>query len=310
MKQSPKKIDIEYRANFLSLVENNEVQVWISQPLTLDCQKINSFSIFPKPKKQYKDLQGNKILYFYFKDLKKIEIKINIKATLWKNQIDFKKNKISLPSDKSFDKYIKSEEFLKQTSEIKKKTQEITKNDKSILDKIRSIFNFAVYNFEYRYPVKRRGAEKLNLSDLKGDCAEYSSLFVTMCRTLKIPARNSTGFIISLKNKKIAEHSWASVYLKPYGWIDFDTQYASTEKNKIKKYFGQRGDYRIIFANGFNIPLKPAILKGFKSDFWNNMGLPVKSNFTQTLQPIIFASKNNIKFEDTIKIKNPTKFKI
>jgi len=310
VKHSPKKFNIDYRANLYSIEKDNEIRVWISQPTTFDCQDINSFSISPKPKKQYEDLQGNKILYFCFKDLKEIEIKVSIRATLWKSKINFKKNKALLPNSKLFDRYIKNEEFLKQTPEIKRKVYEITKNDKSVLDKINSIFNFIIHNFNYSYPIKKRGTEKLNLSDLRGDCAEYSSLFVAMCRILKIPARNSTGFVISPTNKKIVEHGWAGIYLGPHGWIDFDTQYASTEKNKLKKYFGQREDYRIIFTNGFNIPLKPIIPKGFKLDFWNNVGLPVKNNLTQTLQPIIFASKNNLKFEDDIEVKNPTKFKI
>jgi Transglutaminase-like superfamily len=303
MKYSPKKFNIEYKANFNSSAEDNEIRIWIAQPLSFGCQKIENFSIFPKSKNCYKDRQGNKILYFQFKNIKDIEIKMNIKVTLWKDKVNFKKNDTLLINNKLLNRYIKSEEFLKQTSEIKKLTSKIIKNNDSILDKIISIFNFIVQNFEYCYPVKERGAEELNSNSLKGDCGEYSSLFVTMCRILKIPARNSTGFVISPAHKKIMEHGWVSLYLKPCGWLDFDTQYASIEKNKIKKYFGQRNDYRIIFTNGFNIPLKPAVPKDFKLDFWNNIGIPLKNNSAQTLQPIIFVSKNNLNFKDEIKIK-------
>lgn len=304
MKHSPKKFNIEYKANFNSL-NNNEIRAWIAQPLSFSCQKIESFSISPKSKNYYKDPQGNKILYFQFKNTKDIEIKMNIKATLWKDRINLKEENNLLIDNKVLNRYIKSEEFLKQTPRIKKLTSEIIKNNDSVLDKVISIFNFIVQSFEYCYPIKKRGAENLNLNNLKGDCGEYSSLFVTMCRILKIPARNNTGFIISPTHKKIVEHGWASLYLKSYGWLDFDTQYASTEKNKIKKYFGQRNEYRIIFTNGFNILLKPSIPKDFKLDFWNNIGMPLKNNLVQTLQPIIFVSKNNLNFKDEIKIKKP-----
>jgi len=304
MKYNPKKFNIEYIAKFESSTKENQIKVWIAQPLSFGCQRIDSFSIFPKPKNLYKDTQGNKILYFCFKDFKNFEIKMNIKTTLWKKKINLKENNLSI-NNKLFDRYLKSEEFLKQTPEIKKITYEITKGDESDLDKIKSIFNFIVYNFKYCYPVENRGVEKLNLKNLKGDCGEYSSLFVTMCRILKIPAKNNTGFVISPTYNKIIEHGWASAYLKLCDWIDFDTQYASTEKNKMENYFGQRSDYRITFTNGFNIPLKPSIPKTFKLDFWNNTGLPLKNNSAQTLQPIIFASKNNLKFKNSIKIKKP-----
>jgi len=304
MKHSPKKFNIRYKA-FFNSPSNNEIRAWIAQPLTFGCQKIESFSISPKPKNHYKDGQGNKILYFQFKNGGNIEIKIDFKATLWKDSFDMKKEIVLLNKDKKLKRFLKNEEFLKQMSEIKNLMNKITKDNKSDLDKIKSIFNFIVQNFKYCYPVKQRGVEKLNLNNLKGDCGEYSSLFVTMCRMLNIPARNNTGFIISPTYKKIVEHGWASLYLKSYGWIDFDTQYASTEKGRSKKYFGQRNDYRIIFINGFNVSLKPSIPKNFNLNFWNNIGIPLKNNSAQTLQPIIFTYKNDLNFGDEIKIKKP-----
>lgn len=291
MKYGPKKFNIEYKAKFTKIGKNNEIRVWIAQPLSFECQKIEKFSIYPAPQKNYRDKQGNKILYFYLKDGKNIEIKMNFKATLWKNKIKIKKENIAKANIKLFNQYIKNEKFLEQTDQIKKLTDKITKNNELVSDKIKSIFSFISRNFKYCYPVKQRGVKNLNLNDLKGDCGEYSGLFVTMCRILKIPSRNNTGFVISPKYKKIVEHGWASVYLKPYGWIDFDAQYAATEKSGIKKYFGQRNDYRIIFTNGFNIPLKPPIPKSFKS--------------VQVLQPIFFISKQKTQFKDVIKLKKP-----
>jgi len=291
MKYSPRKFNIEYKAKFTKIGKNNKIKAWISQPLTFGCQKIEKFSIHPRPQKIYTDRQGNKILHFLLKQEKEAEIRMNIKTTLWKNKIKIKKEKISLPDIKLFNKYMKNERFLEQTPQIKKLTYEITKDNDFLLDRIKSIFNFTSKNFKYCYPVKKRGVKNLKLNDLKGDCGEYSSLFVTMCRILKIPARNNTGFVISPKHKKVAEHGWASIYLQPYGWIDFDAQYASTEKNGAKKYFGQRNDYRIVFTNGFNIPLKPSDLK--------------TNNPAQALQPLIFISKNNLVFKDEIELKKP-----
>jgi len=161
--------------------------------------------------------------------------------------------------------------------------------------------NFIVKNFTYCYPVQQRGVKYLSLDNLIGDCGEYSSLFVTMCRILKIPARNNTGFVIFPKQKKINEHGWANIYLKPYGWLDFDTQYASLEKN-ASPYFGRRNDYRISFTNGFNIPLKPSIPKDFKINYWNEHGMPLTHTAAQTLQPIIFASQKEIEFKDSLEL--------
>lgn len=302
MISSPKKFNIRYKASFIK-TNNNIVKVWLVQPLNSITQKIESFLVSPKPQASYKDTQGNKILYFEFKDQKNINIQMDIKVILWKNKINLTKENLSLfsVSTKLSQQYIKSENFLEQTLAIKNLTKEITNKDDNILNNIQSIFDFIVKNFEYCYPVKQRGVKYLNLEQLKGDCGEYSSLFITMCRVLKVPTRNSTGFVIFPKQKKIIEHGWASVYLKSLDWLSFDTQYASLEKN-TKKYFAQNSDYRIVFANGFNIPLKPPIPKNFQIDYWNKLSLPLTNNSVQTLQPIVFASEKEVKFEEKIEL--------
>ena len=299
---SPRKFNIRYQAIF-NASDKNIIRVWLSQPLNSTTQKIESFSISPKPQKHYKDTQGNKILYFEFKNQKNINIQMNIKATLWKNKINLTKENFSLPpvSLKLFQQYTKNEKFLEQTPTVKYLTKKIINKDDYILNTVQSIFNFIIKRFKYCYPVKQRGVKYLNLKQLKGDCGEYSSLFVTMCRILKIPARNNTGFVIFPKQKKIVEHGWASVYLKPFGWLNFDTQYASLEKS-AKKYFAQGSDYKIIFTNGFNIPLKPTIPKNFQINYWNKLGLPLTNNSVQTLQPIVFVSKKDVEFEDKIEL--------
>lgn len=293
---SPKKFNVRYQANFNSIKKNN-LKIWISQPLDSELQNIKSFSISPKPREYYKDEQGNKILYFKFKEIKNLNIQMNIKARLWKSKIKLKEEEISLPenSSKLFQQYTKNERFLEKIPDIKKLAKKITPSDNEVLNSIQSIFDFIINNFKYCYPVKQRGVKYLNLKKLKGDCGEYSGLFVTFCRILKIPCRNNTGFVIFPKQKNISEHGWASAYFKPFGWLDFDTQYASLEKNP-NAYFGQRNDYKITFTNGFNIPLKPFVSKNFK----NNLDLPIINSSVQTLQPIAFTSEKKVSFEEKI----------
>jgi len=305
MESNSKIFNLKYEASFRSPTTNNHIKIWIAKPLTSEYQKINSFSISHKPKKIYKDNQGNEILYFELINIKKVKIEIKIEAKLWIAKNIIKDNKIitSKIYPKLVRRFLKNEKFLEQSNEIRNFITIITK-DKKGLDIAKSIFDFVKENFKYCYPVKNRGVKYLNLDKLTGDCGEYSSLFVTMCRILKIPAKNNTGFVIFPKNNKITEHGWASIYLKPYGWLDMDAQYASLEKSTVaaKKYFAQRNDYRIIFSSGFNIPLKPNIPKNFCLTYWNKKGLPLTNTSVQTLQPIIFASKEKIKFKENIKI--------
>lgn len=310
MKSSPRKFNIEYSASFKSLNPNNEIMVWMIEPQTSYCQEIHRVIVSPKPIKKYTDNHGNKILYFQSKNTKLFNIQMRIEATLWKNEAHLVKSNINFQKNlvPSLRQHLKNEKFLEQTPAVKKMTHKIIKNSKYPLDQINEIFNFIVKNFKYCYPLSKRGVKNLVLSNLQGDCGEYSSLFVTMCRILGIPAINRTGFVIFPKQKTVAEHGWASTYSESLGWLDFDAQYAALEKNTrqgLKKYFGQRSDYRIIFTNGFNISLQPQIPKNFKINFWKELGLPLTRRSAQTLQPLIFASKNPVRFEnDMVLLKN------
>ncbi|MBU1130946.1 transglutaminase-like domain-containing protein [Patescibacteria group bacterium] len=209
------------------------------------------------------------------------------------------KNKILfLPKNNLLPRFLSSEKFLEQTNDIKKLSLRITKNKKSLYDKMETIFHFVTNNFKYCYPVKNRGVKNLKLDKLIGDCGEYSSLLITMLRCLGLPSRNQTGFVIDPKSKKIVEHGWASAYIKPYGWMDLDAQYASIDKENWRNYFFQRSGYRINFVNGFNIPIKPRLSPKFMSDNQKKIDTPFSYNSIQTLQPIFFVFKERIKFKE------------
>ncbi|MGM0482866.1 MAG: transglutaminase-like domain-containing protein [Patescibacteria group bacterium] len=299
---SPKDLKIKYEADLKSS-EPNSVRAWMAIPQNSSKQKVKNLLVSPEPEMEYKDEKGNKILYFNFKDQDSIKIEMEIGMTLWKERVDFKIEDFRIPdrSSRIFKSYTKSEKFIEQNRKIKDLTERIVGEGNDIYSRIRSIFDFTVENFQYCYPVKKRGVNNLNLDDLKGDCGEYSSLFVAMCRSLGIPAINLTGFVIFPKERSVIEHGWASVYLEPKGWMDFDTQYASLEKNR-DRYFAQRDEYRIVFTDGFNVPLKPSIPEGFDINYWNDIGLPMTRSLVQTFQPLVFAAKSEVEFQDNIRL--------
>ena len=148
MLHSPKKFNIQYTAIFSSPTDNC-VRVWLSQPVDSETQKVESFSISPKPQNCYKDNQGNKILYFEINGQKDWKIQMDIKTTLYKNTTFPAKDQLALPSasTKLFQQYTQNEKFLEQTPSVKKLAQITTNNGSDIVANIRSVFNFIVKNY-------------------------------------------------------------------------------------------------------------------------------------------------------------------
>lgn len=293
---------IKYQATLLAKDDECNVLYWVSKPLDSNYQKINEFSINHLHLKKYKTKE-NEILYFkdFFSD--KFDVLIEISGLFTKGNSEIG-NIVSTENKRS--PYIKSENYLRQTPAIKKLSRELTKNEKSDEDKARKIFEYVIGSFKYEYPVCNRGVENLNLKNLKGDCAEYSSLFVTMCRAVGIEARNVTGFVIFEKEKSVCEHGWAQINSADQGWVDVDPQYASLEKSLVmgtKKYFMNRYEYRLITTIGFNLKIEPPIQEKYIIDHENNTDSGLIRNRTQVLQPMVFATDKQIKFKSNISLK-------
>ncbi|MBU3923260.1 transglutaminase-like domain-containing protein [Patescibacteria group bacterium] len=296
-----KKYKVKYSAEIKT--DKSGIKLWVAEPTNNDYQKISNFYISSKIKSKYKD-SNNKIYYLDFpkKDKIKIEFSFDIKNKFFNKKIDINKIQTISKSSNIFKQYTKQTKFLEQTPKIKKLAYSLSKNEKNPYNIAKNIFLYIINNFEYEYPVKKRGVKNLNLKKLKGDCGEYSALFTTLCRINKIPAKINTGFVVF--SKKIKEHAWNSIYLKPYGWLDIDTQYGSLEKEKaIEKYFCKTIENRIVFVIDYNIKIKPSIPNNYNTDYWKNNYLPIDKNSSQILQPLIFATRNKVVyFKEKFKI--------
>lgn len=268
------------------------VKLWLAKPAILPYQKILNWESSAQPQKTYIDNQNNEILYFNFQNPKKTRLAVSALLELKRNYVD--KRRLSYKEKKI---WIKPEKFLEQPTWLKKITKQIISANQKPLDKARRIFEFVYQNFTYQYPVNKRGVSNLKPHNLKGDCAEYAGLFVAMCRTAGIPAKNLTGFIIDTDKKRLLEHGWAAFYIDRYGWLQVDPQYASLERTdrEAKKYFTILPDWRFIITQGFNIPLNPPIPKKISLKYWNKRGLPLTRKSVQTLQPLVFVDYKRTK---------------
>jgi transglutaminase-like putative cysteine protease len=69
------------------------------------------------------------------------------------------------------------------------------------------------------------------LADGKGVCQDHAHIFIAASRTLGIPARYVTGYMLMLDGEDDAKvdvapaeahHAWAEAWVEPLGWIGFD----------------------------------------------------------------------------------------
>ncbi len=138
---------------------------------------------------------------------------------------------ISFPySDLSSDynKYLQSEEKIDITPEIISKTSEIIQSEDNAYMAVHKIGMWINDNIEYNLTTLTEKASQKSswvLENEYGVCDEISSLFISMTRSIGIPARFISGMAYTNLGDKFGNHGWAEVYFPEYGWVPYDVTY-------------------------------------------------------------------------------------
>lgn len=116
-------------------------------------------------------------------------------------------------------------------SQIQNKARELTENLSNYYLKVKSILNFVDNHLSYEVQSVDHDA-LWAINHLKGDCTEYSNLFIALCRAENIPARAVSGYLpfAELDEQDVSTlenvgHQWAIVYFPSRGWVPADLTY-------------------------------------------------------------------------------------
>jgi len=115
--------------------------------------------------------------------------------------------------------------------DIKQKASELATGEDDLYVVVFKLADWVNSNIEYNLSSANVDASLPSswvLENKQGVCDEISNLFISMCRSLGIPARFVSG--ISYTEDERFEnpwgpHGWAEVYFPGYGWVPFDPTY-------------------------------------------------------------------------------------
>ena len=91
-----------------------------------------------------------------------------------------------------------------------------------------------------------------------GNCTDYHSYFMSLSRTMNIPARFHMGFSISndIEGEIEGYHCWADYYISGEGWYPVDISEADKDSLKSDYFFGTICQNRVEFMVGRDFNLK------------------------------------------------------
>ena len=223
-------VDLDLTYDFSIPGDTYRINFVVILPETIpDRQRILSLRYSPKPSRIF-NKNGNRYAEFVFiKPDRQEKVEINIKAQLFRYDLFMarEKNGFDGYEEMGFRDFLKHEKYIeKDNPEIRQIAESI--DDQTQMDVVKNIYDYVVDNMEYTaHNGKDWGAVKA-LQWKKGDCTEYSDLFVALCRAKNIPARFVAGYTLRFDDIS-PKHNWVEVFLQDYGWVPFDPSWGDIE---------------------------------------------------------------------------------
>ncbi len=217
-------------------------RVWLPIPsVNTDWQKSleSSYSSNGKTERTSDDRYGARMLYVEFAESEAtpfVELASRIQT---RNRAVDWTQKNQPAEDASTLKYWTAPTHLLPTDGVVRHTaMEATKGATTDVEKAQKLFDWIVVN-TFREPKVQGCGEgdiktMLETGNLSGKCADLNALFVGLCRSVGLPARDVYGLRLAPSafgykelggnpaSLKGAQHCRAEVYLKGYGWVAMD----------------------------------------------------------------------------------------
>ncbi len=176
---------------------------------------------------------GNSIVYRWEDPAGKLDfsVKSQVKTSSMSAEI---KEKIPFPIQsipKELERYTKPSEKADVNPSIIAQANRLAEGEDDLFQVVFNLAQWTKTNIEYNLStVTSEASQKASwvIDNRQGVCDELTVLFISMARSLGIPARFVSG--ISYTNSDLfperwGPHGWAEVWFPGYGWVPFDVTY-------------------------------------------------------------------------------------
>lgn len=126
----------------------------------------------------------------------------------------------------------------------------------------RAIYDYLVTSMKYNYlaPGAGKGNAVWACDSKTGDCTDFHSVFIGVCRYRGIPADHVFGLPLPPEKREGDAkycHCWAQFWVADVGWIPIDASRANKYPNDREYYFGTLGSTWLTLAHGRDVVLEP-----------------------------------------------------
>ena len=126
----------------------------------------------------------------------------------------------------------------------------------------RTIYDYLIEAMDYNWQADGAGKGDVRwvCENKTGDCTDYNSLFLALCRNQGIPADHAFGFPIRGERERgsiFSYHCWARFWVAGAGWIPVDPSEADKHPELRDYNFGSQSARLMAFSHGRDLILEP-----------------------------------------------------
>ncbi|MDD5651465.1 MAG: transglutaminase-like domain-containing protein [Candidatus Nanoarchaeia archaeon] len=224
---------INSNINLVSNGENPTTNSLIAElsiyPIQTEMQRVSNLTYISDPTAVVQ-LTSDKIIYQWNEVSNSVKMGLTANIHV-KNEVPKIDKKIPFPIQNinyTFLPYTQPAEYIDLNDDIKNQANELVSGEDDLYSAVYKLADWTAKNVQYN--LSTLTAEAVQKSswvfvNKRGVCDEITNLFISMCRSVGVPARFVSGVVYSNIDDKWGNHGWAEVYFPNYGWIPFDVTY-------------------------------------------------------------------------------------
>lgn len=165
--------------------------------------------------------------------------------------------------------YNKKSELYKRYTSVEKPhiikmslAKKIVGNEKCPYRQSEMVYDYIVKNYPWagaREYSTIKCIPQYVLDERHGDCGQVALLYISLMRSLGVPARWESGWMLHPGGKNL--HDWAEVYFEGIGWVPVDVSFGrfNSSNTSVRDFYSTGMDcYRFATNTGICSPLYPS----------------------------------------------------
>jgi transglutaminase-like putative cysteine protease len=248
-----------YEATVTGLKPGEQAHVWLPVPPTTDDQKLlDAATYFPAPFEKFKEVGfGNEMYHLTPRARDNGTIPLRVVYEIERREVLGETDQ----GVKDDPKYLRADPLAPPDGkhlkliEGKKLPGDPMAKGREFYDQVNGLMKYSKEGTEWG-----RGDVNWVCDSRFGNCTDFHSLFLALCRSQKIPGRFEVGFGIPEKRgtgEVAGYHCWAKFKARDKGWVPVDISEANKNPKLADYYFGNLTADRVTFSTGRGLTLEP-----------------------------------------------------